>query len=278
MRHAFRVRWAILAAVAAAVVLAVAGCQRRQAQAPAPAPPPAAQVPDLGGRTIRVATDATYPPFEMLDANKNIIGYDIDLIRAICELANCKVDIKSVAWDGIFPALQKGDFDAVISGVTITAERDKTMDFTEPYIQVGQVILVRADETRISGVGDLADKLVAVQRGTTNDELASQLQKEGKIKEVKRYPTFDLAVRALLNKDVDAVIIDNTGASGYMGTNPDKLKIVGEPLTSEGLGIVVREGDVELQSAFNAALKVLRENGTLDRLYQKWFVEWKPTQ
>ncbi|HXF82312.1 MAG TPA: basic amino acid ABC transporter substrate-binding protein, partial [bacterium] len=217
------------------------------------------------------------PPFEMLDANKNIVGYDIDLITEICKLANCKPEIKSTAWDGIFPALQKGDFDAVISGVTITAERDKTMDFTEPYIEVGQVLLVRADETRINGLDDMADKSVAVQRGTTNDETATQLQKEGKIKEIKRFPTFDLAVKALLNKDVDAVVIDNTAASGYMGTNPDKLKIAGEKFTSEGLGIVVREGDKTLQEAFNAALRVLKENGTLERLYQKWFIEYKPS-
>lgn len=265
-------------AVLLVLALAAVGCQRQQATQPAPsAPPAAAAVPDLGGRTIRVATDATYPPFEMLDASKNIVGYDIDLINEICTLAKCTPDIKSTAWDGIFPALQKGDFDAVISGVTITAERDKTMDFTDAYIEVGQVLLVRADEERIKSLDDMADRIVAVQRGTTNDEAATNFQKEGKIKDVKRFPTFDLAVKSLLNKDADAVIIDNTAASGYMGTNPDKLKIAGEKITSEGLGIVVREGDKELQEAFNAALKVLKENGTLDRLYQKWFVEFKPS-
>jgi polar amino acid transport system substrate-binding protein len=268
--------WLVVAILVVAA-LAVVGCQRQQAQQPQAQQPQTGAVPDLGGRTIRVATDATYPPFEMLDANKNIVGYDIDLITEICKLANCKPEIKSTAWDGIFPALQKGDFDAVISGVTITAERDKTMDFTEPYIEVGQVLLVRADETRINGLDDMADKSVAVQRGTTNDETATQLQKEGKIKEIKRFPTFDLAVKALLNKDVDAVVIDNTAASGYMGTNPDKLKVAGEKFTSEGLGIVVREGDKTLQEAFNAALRVLKENGTLERLYQKWFVEYKPS-
>ncbi len=258
------------------LALAVVGCQRQQSQ-PAPAPQPASQMPDLGGRTIRVATDATYPPFEMLDASKNIVGYDIDLINEVCKQVNCKTQIKSTAWDGIFPALQKGDFDAVISGVTITAERDKTMDFTDPYIEVGQVVLVRAGETRIKSVSDLGQRTVAVQRGTTNDEQATKMQKEGKIKEVKRFPTFDLAVKSLLNGDVDAVIIDNTAASGYMGTNPDKLKITGDKFTSEGLGIVVREGDKTLQSAFNAALKTLKENGTMDKLYQKWFVEYKPS-
>lgn len=271
-------RRAWILAVALVMALAVGACQRQQATQPAPSATPAAgQVPDLGGRTIRVATDATYPPFEMLDASKNLVGYDIDLINEICTLAKCTTDIKSTAWDGIFPALQKGDYDAVVSGVTITAERDKTMDFTEPYIEVGQVLLVRADEERIKSLDDMAEKTVAVQRGTTNDEAATNFQKEGKIGDVKRFPTFDLAVKSLINKDADAVIIDNTAASGYMGTNPNQLKIAGEKFTSEGLGIVVRDGDKELQDAFNAALKVLRENGTLDRLYQKWFVEFKPS-
>ncbi len=271
-------RRAWILAVLVVVALAVVGCQRQQAAQPAPSAPPAAgPVPDLGGRTVRVATDATYPPFEMLDKDKNIVGYDIDLINEVCTLAKCKAEIKSTAWDGIFPALQKGDFDAVVSGVTITAERDKTMDFSDAYIEVGQVVLVRADEERIKSVNDLADKSVSVQKGTTNDETATNFQKEGKLKVVKRFPTFDLAVQSLLNRDVDAVLIDNTSASGYMGVNQGKLKIAGEKFTSEGLGIVIREGDKELQGAFNAALKALKENGTLDRLYQKWFVEFKPS-
>lgn len=270
-------RAGLVAAILVMVGLAVAGCQRQQAQQPQAPQQQAGQVPDLGGRTIRVATDATYPPFEMLDENKNIVGYDIDLITEICNLANCKPEVKSTAWDGIFPALQKGDFDAVISGVTITAERDKTMDFSDAYIEVGQVLLVRASEDRINSLDDMADKSVAVQRGTTNDETATQLQKEGKIKDIKRFPTFDLAVKAVLNRDVDAVVIDNTAASGYMGTNPNQLKVAGEKFTSEGLGIVVRDGDKELQDAFNAALKTLKDNGTLERLYQKWFVEFKPS-
>jgi polar amino acid transport system substrate-binding protein len=258
------------------VALIAAACQQRQAQQPGATR--SGGLPDLGGRTVRVATDATYPPFEFVDKSSNqVIGYDIDLLTEVCRLVNCKPEFKNTAWDGIFPALQKGDFDAVVSGVTITEERDKTMDFTEAYIEVGQVVLVRANETRINGVDDLTDKVVTVQRGTTNDELASKMQKEGKIKQVKRFPTFDLAVRSLLNRDADAVIIDSVAASGYMGTNPDKLKVAGEKFTSEGLGIVVREGDTTLQEAFNAALAEMKKSGTLDRLYQKWMVEYKPS-
>ena len=97
-----------------------------------------------------------------------------------------------------------------------------------------------------------------------------------------RRDAYDLDDRIILQEPRqgvgnDAVIIDNTAASGYMGTNPDKLKVAGDKFTSEGLGIVVRKDASDLQSAFNAALKELKENGTLENLYQKWFVEWKPS-
>ncbi|MDR5683616.1 MAG: basic amino acid ABC transporter substrate-binding protein [Armatimonadota bacterium] len=267
-------RWLILC-IAAAV--AVAGCAPRAAEQPAPGQA-AGQLPDLGGRTIRVATDATYPPFEMLDAEKNLIGFDIDLINEICNLVNCRPQIQSVAWEGVLAGVEKGDFDVAISGITITEQRAEKVDFTEPYTEIGQVVMVREDETRIGGADDLSDKVVAVQIGTTNDQLATEMQKEGKIRDVRRYRTFDLAVQALMNRDVDAVIIDSVAGQGYMGTNPGRLKTVGEMMTSEQLGIVVRKGNPELVDAFNAALRTLRENGRLDELKRKWFVEWKPTQ
>jgi len=266
-------RWVWVAVVALAV-----GCAPRPGGQATPTASPQAGVPDLGGRTLRVATDATYPPFEMLDKDKNLVGYDVDLIREICRLANCNPEIRSVAWEGILPGVQRGDYDVAISGITITEEREKTVDFTDPYITVGQVVLVRAEEDRIRGPADLSDKAVAVQLGTTNDELASKMQREGKVREVKRYRTFDLAVAALLNRDVDAVIIDSVAGQGFMAQNPGRLKTVGEMLTQEQLGIVVREGNRELREAFNAALRALKEDGTLDRLYKKWFEEWKPAQ
>lgn len=224
--------------------------------------------PGCDGRNLPAVRDA--------GRQKNIIGFDIDLINEICNLANCKPQIQSVAWEGVLAGVQKGDFDVAISGITITQERAQTVDFTEPYIEVGQVVMVRADEARITGVDDLADKVVAVQIGTTNDELATKLQKEGRVHDVRRYRTFDLAVQALLNRDVDSVIIDSVAGQGYMGANPGRLKIVGAKLTSEQLGVVVRKGNQEVLDAFNAALRTLRDNGTLDRLNRKWFEEWKP--
>lgn len=276
---------AIVIIIAAAVVaLYVRSGAQRQSAAPPPAAPTTAApgapvaVPDLGGREIRIGSDTTYPPFETVDAQKNIIGFDPDLMAEICRRANCKARFVTAAWDGIFVALAQGQFDAVVSGVTINDDRRKTVDFSEPYLRYGQVVLVRADETAINGVDTLRGKTVAVQTGTTNDEKATSLKKEGKVGDVKRYETFALAVKALINKDVDAVVIDGPAADGYMATNPGKLKKVGEPFTSEALGIALKQGETGLKTAFDAALAQMKTDGTIDRLYQKWFVENPPAK
>lgn len=274
--------WYLIAVLVVVAVVAYVRAQRGREAAP-PAPPaeaspaaPAAAVPDLGGREIKIGSDTTYPPFEYVDENKNIIGFDPEMMDEICKRANCKAQFITTAWDGIFVALAQGQFDAVVSGVTITEERKKTIDFSEPYLRYGQVVLVRSDETAVTGVDALTGKKVAVQTGTTNDEKATALQKEGKVGDVRRYETFALAVKALINKDVDAVIIDSYAADGFIGLNPDKLKKVGEPFTSEALGIAIRQGDATLKQAFNAALEQMKADGTLERLYQKWFVEKAP--
>jgi len=242
-----------------------------------PAAQPAAKVPDLGGKEIKIGSDTTYPPFETVnEQTKKIEGFDPDLMDEICKRANCKAKFTTTAWDGIFVALAQGQFDAVVSGVTITEERQKTIDFGEPYLRFGQVVLVRSDETAITGVDALTGKKVAVQTGTTNDEKASALQKEGKVGDVRRYETFALAVKALINKDVDAVIIDSFAADGYMNQTPDKLKKVGQPFTSDALGIALKKGDTTLKGAFDAALEQMKGDGTLDTLYKKHFVMRAP--
>jgi polar amino acid transport system substrate-binding protein len=277
-----------LAVVLVLIGLVTVSCSRSQpssqpAAAPSPEAPsaqatgqPGASIPDLGGREVKIGSDTTYPPFEMVDENKKIIGFDPSMMEEICKRANCKATFVTTGWDGIFVALAQGQFDAVVSGVTITDERRKTLDFSEPYLQYGQVVLVRSDEQAVTGVDSLTGKKVAVQTGTTNDEKASALQKEGKVGDVRRYETFALAVKALMNKDVDAVIIDSFAADGFIQLNKDQLKKVGPPFTSEALGIALKQGDSTLRPAFDSALAQMKSDGTLDKLYQTWFVEREP--
>lgn len=269
----------VLLVVVAALALFFRSRQPREAATPPPPEPtqasPAA-VPDLGGREVKIGSDTTYPPFETVDESKRIVGFDPDMMDEICKRANCKAKFTTTAWEGIFVALAQGQFDAVVSGVTITDERRKTVEFSEPYLRYGQVVLVRADESRIGGVEGLRGRTVGVQTGTTNDDKATALQREGKIGEVRRYETFALAVKALINTDVDAVVIDSFAAEGYIQVNKGQLKTVGTPFTSEALGIALKQGDAALKRAFDAALAQMKADGTLDALYKKWFVEQPP--
>ena len=114
-----------------------------------------------------IASDASWPPMESVDASKNIVGFDIDLINAIAKDQKFEVEIKNTAWDGIFAGLEGGEYDAILSSVTITDDRKKTYDFSDPYFDANQAIVVRTDDTRIKTEADLTGKTVGAQIGTT---------------------------------------------------------------------------------------------------------------
>jgi polar amino acid transport system substrate-binding protein len=233
--------------------------------------PPASTLPDLGGRKIIVAIENAYPPFNSIDATTNQgIGWDYDVFQEICKLLNCVPLMTEAAWDGIFEATAAGQYDVVADGVTITADRKKTVAFSDPYMQITQVILVRADETRFTDSKTLAaqtDLIVATQLGTTNAIKAAEIVGEGRVNE---FDTFDGAVLALLSGDADAVILDQEPALGFMDKNPGKLKILDEKLQGDQLGFVFKKSS-DLIAPINAAMAVLKANGTLDNLYQKWW-------
>ena len=236
--------------------------------------PPGSTLPDLGGRKIIVAVENAYPPFNSIDTTTNQgVGWDYDAFAEICKLLNCVPEFTEAAWDGIFEATAAGQYDVVADGVTITDERKQTVAFSDPYMNITQVILVRADETRFTDSKTLAaqtDLLVATQLGTTNEIKAVEIVGEAR---VKSFDTFDGAVLALLSGDADAVVLDQEPAKGFVSTNAGKLKILDEKLTSEDLGFVFPQGS-DLIAPINAALAAMKANGTLDTLYAKWW----PTQ
>lgn len=234
-------------------------------------------MPDLKGRALKVGSDTTYPPFEFVDKSNNIIGYDVDLVNEVCKLVNCKATFVTTGFDTIFVALSQKQFDLVASGVTITDERKKTIDFSSPYLHYDEVLLVRADDNRITSADDLKSGkyIVGVQTGTSNEDTAKTLVPDEK-KQLKRFDDFSQAIAALIGKDVDVVEIDKPAADGFMAQNAGKLKVTGKGLVSNDLGVAFQKGDKTLIDAFNAGLKTLQSNGTLDKLYKKWFVDYKP--
>lgn len=227
-----------------------------------------AGLPDLGGRTITVAVENAYPPFNYIDeATQEPKGWDFDSVREICERINCVPEFREAAWDGIFPAMQAGEFDMLADGVTVTAERDEIVDFSDPYVTIGQVLMVRADETAtLEEFQNDEAKLIGTQIGTTNEIVALEYFPRERL---QSYEDFGAATLALLSNDIDAVVIDNVSALGFMGENEGQLKVTGQLTSDEQLAFVFPPGS-DLVEPVNAALASMQEDGTLDQLNQEW--------
>ena len=237
---------------------------------PKPAPTKAPEKPVEKATKIVIATDATFPPMEIVDANKNIVGFDIDMMNAVAKVMGFEVEFKNTAWDGIFAGLESGDYDAILSSVTITDDRKEKYDFSDPYINAGQVVVVRADETRIKSEKDLSGKKAGAQIGTTGAFAIQEISGAT----LKEYDEINLALLDLLNGNIDAVVVDTPVAADYALASDQfkgKLKIVGEPFTDEFYGVVVAKGKMkDFVKAFNEGLKKIQADGTYDKIYAEW--------
>ncbi len=216
-------------------------------------------------------SDATFPPMEFINQDtKQVVGFDVDMINAIGKVAGFDAVVKSTAWDGIFAGLAAGDYDGVLSSVTITDDRKKVMDFSTPYLNAGQVIIVRKSTNDITKPEDLAGKVVGVQISTTGDIAVAKIPG---VKEKKTYDDIGLAIEDLAIGRIDAAVVDSPTAAGYVLQN-DKykatLKISSEPFTEEYYGIAVKKGDTRLLGLINKGLAVIMKDGTLDALKKKW--------
>ena len=213
---------------------------------------------------IVIATDATFPPMEMVDTNKNIVGFDIDLMNAAAKAGGFTVEFKNTAWDGIFAGLDNGKYDAVMSSVTITDERKKTMDFSIPYINAGQILVVQSEANGVTTLdrpqgqdGGRADR----HHGRLRDR-----QGEGRQTRSRRRPTTRSASpsRTWPTAASTAWSCDNPTAANYALQNDKykgKLKIVGEPFTEEYYGVAVKKGNAKVLDVINAGLKKVLDAG-----------------
>ena len=228
----------------------------------------AACASDSGGDTVTVAVENAYPPFNFIDEETGEgAGWDYDAVNEICERIGCIPDFKEAAWDGIFPAMQAGEYDWLADGVTITEERAQIVDFSIPYVVVGQTLLVRADETAtLEDMQADESKLIGTQLGTTNEIVAQEYFPKERIKSFEDFPA---AILALQSKDVDAIVIDNLAASGFIEEYPGEFKIASQMTSDEELGFVFPPGS-ELKDRVNEALEEMKADGTLDELNKKW--------
>lgn len=214
---------------------------------------------------LTVGTSPDYPPFESLDKDNKIIGFDVDLINAIAAEAGLKVNIIGQSFDGLIPALLSKKIDVIAAGLTITEERKKSVDFTQPYISGPNVIITRKETTGIAKLEDLSGKKVAVQIGSAQEKIASGV----KGAEVKSYNLYTDAALAVNTRQADALIVHRFVGRAFLKQYPD-LKIVAE-LNQVDTGLALRKDCADLRQAIDAAIDKLEKNGKMDELAAKWF-------
>lgn len=224
------------------------------------------------GKVYIVGTEPTFPPFEYVDEDTGeIVGFDIDLIKAIAEAAGIQVEVQSMGFDGLIPALQAGNIDIAIAGMTVKPERAEVVDFGPTYWEAHLMIAVASDNEDIKSVEDLKGKTVGVQIGTTGAFKAEELKEQGIVKEVKTYNTVDVVFMELMQGTIDAVINDLPVTEVYMARNPGKVKLTGEPFEGEEYAYAVAKGNQELLDKLNAGLEEVKASGKFDELVIKYF-------
>lgn len=228
-------------------------------------------LPDLGGRTITIAVENAYIPFnfEAL-ATGEAAGWDYEFIDEACARLNCVPEYVEFGWDTMIASVADGQFDMAADGITITEERAKQVDYSDGYVSIDQRLLVRVDDDRFESADELAadpDTMLAEQVGTTNYEAALNFLPEDRILATD---TFPLAIQALRSGDVDGVIIDEVAGLGYVGVYANELKLVGPSISFDELGFIFPQGS-DLVEPFNAVLAEMRADGFLDELNAKWF-------
>lgn len=210
------------------------------------------------------------PPFNYIDAaTGQAVGWDYDAVTEICRRLNCTPEFKEAAWDGIFPAMQAGEYDMLADGVTRKYERELIVEFSIPYVTIGQVLLIRSGQEIPDVEAFKADPevLVGTQIGTTNEIVAKEHFPEER---VLSFEEFGGAVAALIAGDIDAVVIDNVAAVGFINANPGQLESGPQLTSDEQLAFVFPPGSTLVLSV-NHALRAMHADGTLQALNDKWF-------
>ena len=220
-------------------------------------------------KELIVGSSATYRPFAYESPTKEIVGYDVDIIKAVAQKVGLQIKIVNTPWTGIFAALNNGDVDLVISGVTINDKRKQSYDFTVPYFEARQLIAVNQSST-VKGLKDLAGKKIAVVTGSTADDTASR--EFGKTNpDIRRFESTPLIISELTGGGVDAAIGDN-GVIAFRTQEHKNLKTVNDAsFPKEFFGIVVKQGNKALLDKLNVGMTAIKADGSYARIYKQWF-------
>lgn len=243
-------------AIASSIALGLSGASAAMAQTP----------------SVNVATDPSFVPFEMMDSETGeMIGFDMDIINAVAERAGFEVNLTTMEFSGIIPAVQTGSQEIAIAGTTITEERAQVVDFSDPYYDSGLQIIVRANNEDISSLEDLQGLTIGTKIGSTSYDFLQQELGEGA--DITPYPGTADMYMALLGRNVDAVLYDAPNVAYFSQTRGEgRTKVVGPLYEGQQYGIVFHKGS-EWVEPTNEALAAMREDGTYDEIYKKWFGE-----
>lgn len=251
---------ALLCVASSVVLLAACGKQEsKEAQTGAP--------------VYVVGAEATFAPFEYQNAQNQIDGFDVDLINAVADKAGFKVKFVNTPFEGIFNFLAQGDRDLLVSAITITDERKQTVDFSDPYYESTQLIVVPKGST-VTKFRDLEKLTVGVQSATTGDEQVQKLLGKSNPK-IKRLESATLALKELEGGGVDAVVLDTGPVKNYVKNNPTLgFHFISDPdFPKEYYGIAVKKGNTALLAKVNQGLAAIKADGTYDKIFKKYFSE-----
>lgn len=220
---------------------------------------------------IVVGTATGYYPFEMADKSGELVGYDIDVAKALGKELGVKVEFQNYAFSGLIPALQANKIDVVVAGMTITDKRKEVVDFSDSYFTSGQALLVNKNYPNVKTWEDLDKEgnVIAVSMGTTADQTATKMFKKAT---VKKFEGSALAGLELLNGNATAVIHEVPWVAIYNKINPEKTYAVLKPFTTENLGIAVPKGNTELVTAINKFVQKYKASEDYKKTYDYWFV------
>lgn len=243
--------------------------QDQQAGTQEPAANDAADAPAEGGVEVSVTlvmgTEATFPPYEFVDADGSIAGIDAEVAQAIADKLGVSLEIKDMAFNSLISAVQGGSIDFAMAGMTVDPERAESVDFSTSYATGVQVVIV-PEGSDIQSIDDLSGKTIGVQSGTTGDIYCTDDYGQ---ESVRQFDNGALAVAALVNGQVDCVVIDNEPAKNFVAANPG-LTILETEYAVEDYAIAVSKDNPELLDQINAALEALKADGTLDGIVAKY--------
>lgn len=227
--------------------------------------------PEAEAEQLTFGVVQDYPPFEYIDKNGELTGYDVELVEAIAENQNLNIEWNIMKFDGIIPALQAQQIDGAVSAITIRDDRAKVVDFTDPYFESGLSLVVREDSD-IQSIEDLEGKTIAAKQGTTSLEKAREFaeQYNGDVKVFTEDAALYMAVES---KNADALINDYPSVAYKIKKDEGDtvLRIVGDRLTGENYGIAIVKGNEELVNKFNQGLQELKDSGKFQEIYESYF-------